>query len=107
MFKLVWLKHYIKCFIGGGIMKYLLILAVLVMALYSAIDTGYELKKESYVVRSGDTIWTIAERYYEKQDKYRTLDGFIYDISKENNGCNISPGDVLVIPLEIKKDLRR
>jgi len=61
---------------------------------------GYneETRYVTVTVKSGDTLWTIAESFYDKGD----IRKHIYNIKKANNmkSCEIFPGNKLIIPLE-------
>ena len=58
-----------------------------------------------HTVTSGQTIWGIASHYMKDQDKTNDIRELVYDIRKANNLREgiIQPGDVLVIPLMVKK----
>lgn len=57
-----------------------------------------EVKYETVMVESGDTLWDIANRY---SDKTTDLRKFIYEITKLNNinGSELIPGQEIKIPL--------
>ena len=54
-----------------------------------------------HVVRSGETIWSIAGIYADKQILY--IDEFIWTINKANpnKGKYIYPGQIIKIPLTV------
>lgn len=57
-------------------------------------DTPVDAKE--YVVKSGDTLWSIAEEHCPKSMDKRL---YIYMAAKENGieNCMIRPGDVLIL----------
>ena len=80
----------------------------LIIALYilaSIVVLGYEPPTTTtyveHVVRSGETIWSIAGIYVDKQILY--LDEFIWTINKANpnKGKYIYPGQIIKIPLTV------
>ncbi len=97
---------------GGEKMKsFILVLTVLCVFAYSFIDTEYVKTEAHYTVKAGDTLWYIAGQYFNKQDKERHFGEFQWKIREANaakfaDNRRLQPGDILVIPLEIKKDLR-
>lgn len=86
-------------------LKGLLIGALLIVAAAScgsSFGKEYVLQKEYHHVERGDTIWGIAEHYYDKQNRYRNFNEFVHWVSKYNNydgKRHIQPGEVLLIPL--------
>jgi hypothetical protein len=60
---------------------------------------------ENHVVEAGQTVWEIAARNFDKQDRARTMDEFVGDIIRYNGirNADIYPGQVIVIPLDVKK----
>lgn len=87
-------------------MKYLIPLMIATLLfLASSFDNDYQYQKEKrqHVVRAGETVWQIALEYMGRQDRYRDVRELVHDISKENGGNVIRPGDVLDITLWIKK----
>ncbi len=63
---------------------------------------------EVYVVKPGDTIWSISEEYLLKNTAGRKyILQFQHEILEANpavkaNGCNLHPGDKLVINYRVK-----
>lgn len=57
----------------------------------------------THVVTAGQTVWGIATKYMEYQDKTRDVRELVYDIRQRNglHNVTIQPGDVLVIPLMV------
>ncbi|OEG00166.1 hypothetical protein BHF71_06065 [Vulcanibacillus modesticaldus] len=82
----------------------LLIVLVIVSLSFVALAKGNEiddLKEIKYVpvtVKKGDSIWSIAKRYYDGESDFREL---IYNIRKLNklDQAIIYPGQVLLIPI--------
>lgn len=66
---------------------------------------NYEKTEKRVVVSAGQTIWGIAYKYYDQQNKYRSMDEFVYTITQRNGlmGKFIHPGDIIVVPLEVRK----
>jgi hypothetical protein len=56
----------------------------------------------SYTVKTGDTVWAIAEKYADCQCK--PFNEFVWEIGNRNQlaGKYIHPGDVLIIPLHTR-----
>ena len=87
-------------------MKYIktsLIVALYILA--SIVVLGYKPPTTTtyveHVVRSGETIWSIAGIYVDKQILY--LDEFIWTINEANpnKGKYIYPGQIIKIPLTV------
>lgn len=88
-------------------------IALLIAAalLCSGLNTEYIKTEAHYTVQPGDTLWYIAGQYFNKQDKECHFGEFQWKIREANaakfaGNRRLQPGDILVIPLEIKKDLR-
>lgn len=64
---------------------------------------SYALTTEYYTAKAGDTIWSIAEAYYPKQDQTRNFNEFLYKVRYENGFTTgrrvLQPGDVIAVPL--------
>lgn len=85
-------------------MKYLLpLMLAALLLLVSEFDTDYQKEKRQHVVKAGETVWQIAWQYMDRQDRYKDVRELVHDISKENGGNMIRPGDVLDITLWVKK----
>ena len=85
-------------------MKYLLpLMLAALLLLVSEFDTDYQKEKRQHVVKAGETVWQIAWQYMDRQDRYKDVRELMHDISKENGGNLIRPGDVLDITLWVKK----
>lgn len=71
--------------------------------------SGYTATKvvtyKTYTVAAGETLWEIASTHMKQQDKTRDVRELVFDIAEYNNLRNrqLQPGDVIVIPLEVKK----
>lgn len=67
--------------------------------------TGKSLKSVecTYIVHPGDTVWTIADKYMDKQDGTRDKRELVFNIRQANNlnSCLIYAGQKLIIPLEV------
>lgn len=85
-------------------MKYLVPLMIAALLfLASGFDNNYQKEKSQHVVKAGETVWQIAWQYMDRQDRYKDVRELVHDISKENGGNMIRPGDVLDITLWVKK----
>ena len=85
-------------------MKYLIpLLIATLLFLASSFDNDYQKEKRQHVVKAGETVWQIALVYMGHQDRYDDIRELVHDISKENGGNMIRPGDVLDITLWVKK----
>lgn len=80
-------------------------LLILVIFLMTTCDfKEYTMNEQVYLVKPRDTLWTIAEQYFEKQNRYRHFGEFVFSIGKYNNlGKYIYPGQVIIVPLEVEK----
>ena len=60
---------------------------------------------QAYTVAAGQTLWEIANSHLDKQDKTRDVRELVHDITEFNGLRNkyLQPGDVIIIPLEVKK----
>lgn len=75
--------------------------------LFGNINTEYAETKAYYTVEAGDTLWSVAGQYYNKQDRHQHFGEFQWQIREANadkfaNNRMLQPGDVLIIPLERK-----
>ena len=62
---------------------------------------GYEVKQyDTITVKSGDTLWTIAQNHKQKYNKRGDIRKLIFEIKEANNleSSIIYAGDELVIP---------
>ena len=72
-----------------------------------AADEGKQIS-EVYVVKPGDTVWSISEEYLPKNTAGRKyILQFQDEILEANpavkaNGCNLHPGDKLIINYQVK-----
>lgn len=59
-----------------------------------------------YVLSNGECVWNVLEEYFDKQDRIRNLNEFVYTVRAANGLTQsrkvLHPGDVLIIPLEKK-----
>ena len=52
---------------------------------------------ESYIIKSGDTLWSISKKYKPENVGYRE---YIYELRKSNGiDSNIYPGQIIKIPV--------
>lgn len=85
-----------------------LILLATYVVLANNLNTEYVVEKEYHVVKTGQTLWEIADQYMSKQDRtedIRLMIDYIRDANHIKGTQYIMPGDCLVIPLykELKK----
>lgn len=84
---------------------YIAALVALAVVFLSGLCTQeYKTVYKTHVVMSGQTVWDIAGNYLHEQDKFPDVREFVHTIILENNikGKFIHPGDVLIIPLNVK-----
>lgn len=93
-------------------MRYLMAMfaaAVVAMSISQlATDTVHEVEVITYTVKSGDTLWAIANRY--APDCTKDVNEFMWQICQDDRNHNLfqagrylKPGDQILIPLIIKK----
>ena len=84
-------------------LEILIIVSLIGIALFMAMKPDFETSYIEHTVASGETVWEIAERYADKQEK--PFNEFVYQIQADNklSGRYIQPGDTLVIPLAVVK----
>lgn len=85
-------------------MRKLLVVALLGTAYFlsNCINTNYVVEEKYHVVKTGQTLWQIADRYMPEQEKTEDIREFIFEITKANDikgNEYLMPGDCLVIPL--------
>lgn len=90
-------------------MKKILAAIALIYAAYHLVSfmnpPVYESKLEYHRVIKGDTIWVIAESYFDKQDKINNLNEWIYTVRKANGfhgKRHLQIGDIVVMPLQCR-----
>lgn len=78
----------------------LMIATLIFIAGYVLAQPKTEMHYTQHVVRAGDTVWAIAEHYFDGQ--VMSMNEFVFCIQAKNNlaGKYIRPGDVLVIPMK-------
>jgi len=82
--------------------RFFTLIAIIIVSLIlgiSATTIAYGDKETSFkevTVRSGDTLWSIAEKYNKNED----IRKYIYEIKKINNlkTSDIYAGDTLILP---------
>lgn len=85
------------------------IYTVLALAVFGAYlfwpEPEYEKTVEAHIVSRGETVWHIAEDYFDQQNKHKYFLAFMDAVYDENKhlGKYIQPGDVVYIPLEVEK----
>lgn len=82
-------------------------LLALLIFLTGCKSVEYAIEHREHTVTSGQTLWGIATKYMNEQDKIRDVREFVYEIRQANkqlDGCLVRQGDIIVIPLakEIK-----
>lgn len=86
-----------------------IVLLIAAAFLCSGLNTEYEKKEVHYTVQPGDTLWYIAGKYFNQQDKENHFGTFQWTIKEANeekfaDDRWLKPGDVLIIPLERRVD---
>jgi len=78
----------------------LMIATLIFIAGYVLAQPKTEMHYTQHTVQAGDTVWAIAEHYFDGQ--VMPMSEFVFCIQAKNNlaGKYIRPGDVLVIPLK-------
>lgn len=78
---------------------------------YSWAIPTYRVERVAHTVKYGDTLYSIAYAYADKQDKWDDLRGIVCDIQAENGIADndarwLAPGRQLIVPLrkEMKND---
>lgn len=98
----------IKIFIVLAVALAALVIATdgrgLVGRVYSCMFPAYRVERVAYTVKCGDTLYSIAYAYADKQDKWDDLRGVVYDIQKangieDNDARWLTPGRQLIVPL--------
>lgn len=66
----------------------------------------YELQERWHRVAAGETMWNIACKYYDEQDKYKSFEEWQYHLRKYNDHTLRSKylqiGDFVRVPLEVR-----
>jgi nucleoid-associated protein YgaU len=89
---------------GRGLSRLGLLVLVLVIAAWAGAriangaSNGPAYSEHTYVVRSGDTLWSVAGGAYAGSHDPRQL---VYRIEQRNHlaGADIHPGELLVLPI--------
>lgn len=74
----------------------LVVMTISVFVFAPLVKGGEEGKKKIIVVKQGDTLWSIAARYYPDRDVRKA----VYQLKKENNleSALLLPGQKLTLP---------
>lgn len=94
-----------KYFVIGGICAAALLC---IGAIQHYEDSKYTLTEIAYTVHNGDSLYSIAEKHMDKQDRESDVRNVAAKIDMRNRKVinqykTLRAGQVLVIPLEIKK----
>lgn len=84
-------------------------LLIIAAFLCSGLKTDYVKTEAHYTVQNGDTLWYIAGKYFNKQDRHHHFGEWQWQIREANankfaDNRILQPGDVLVIPLERRSE---
>lgn len=85
---------------GFGIIVVIVLMVALCVGISSVLNTQYSLNKdnytiEEYVVKSGDTLWALAERFCDHQTDVRV---WIDEVERLNNcASSLQVGQVLLV----------
>ena len=87
-----------------GLSRLALVLLVVVVAVWvgtrvaNATSNDPRFSERTYVVHSGDTLWSVANQVYSGDHDTRQL---VYRIERRNHlaGADIRPGDKLILPI--------
>ena len=99
----------IKIFVALALALAALVIATdgrgLVGRAYSWAFPAYRVERVAHVVKYGDTLYSIAYAYADKQDKWDDLRGIICDIQAENGIADndarwLAPGRRIIVPLQ-------
>ena len=93
-------------------MKKILVLALVAAALLcsSFAESKLHHVEVTYYVQSGETLWSVASRYMEQQNKCTDVRELIDDIRRKNGmmGNDLQskwqPGQEIIIPLEVRDE---
>lgn len=82
--------------------KIFLVIGLLLIAVCQVreLTAEYVVTEQEYFVQPKDTVWAIAERYFDSQDRYRHFGEFVHSIAAYNGTEGvIYPNQRLLIPL--------
>lgn len=87
-------------------MQRLMLVAVLVMAFFNFVGSNAPAEKRviEYTVKSGDTLWEIADKHYKLTNTGMCFDEYVYNLRKDNeelqsNKRVLQPGDKVKVPV--------
>ena len=84
-------------------MKYLGIgFLIAVAILCSGCETDYKRTDYNIRVAGGDTLWAIASRHLELNDKKMSMEEYVYtikEVNKLDSKNYLQPGQILIVPV--------
>jgi hypothetical protein len=76
---------------------WLYVMLFVIAAAFTSYSTAMDSQEIQYVVKPGDTIWSVVETYCATNEQTRA---FVYETQRRNGGANIRAGQeiILIVP---------